>query len=106
MAEDAGRRRFAAVSALAELRLLAGLLKPGLAALLDPCITGQHAAALQLGTKRGVDLGQRASDSVADCRGLSGDATTVDPDAHIDVALIAALDQRLPRDRLQIGARE
>src|SRR4051812_7029807 len=59
-----GRRQapVAAVSALAELRLLAGLLQPSLAALLDPGVPGQHAPALQLGAKSRVDLGQRTGD--------------------------------------------
>src|SRR3954451_12571194 len=106
MAEDAGRRRFAAVSALRELRLLAGLLKAGLAPLLDPGVAGQHASALQLRAKRGVDLGERAGDAVPDRRGLAGDAATVHTDADVDVALVARLHERLLRDRLQVGAGE
>src|SRR3954447_1224932 len=106
MAEDAARRRFAAASALRELGLLAGLLEPGLAALLDPRVTGQHAPALQLGPESGVDLGERTSDAMTNRGGLSRDATSVNADANVDVSLIPGLHERLLRDRLQVGAGE
>src|SRR4051794_1321283 len=106
MAEDAGGRRFAAVSALRELRLLAGLLKPGLAALLDPSVAGQHAAALELRAQRRIDLGERLGDSVPHGRRLAGDPATVDADPDVNVVLITGLGEGLLGDRLQIGPRE
>src|SRR6266550_1521930 len=98
MAEDAGRRRFAAVSALGELRLLAGLLQPGLATLLHPSVTGQHAPALELGAERGIDVAESLGDAVADRSGLAGDPTAMHADADVYVALVAALHERLLGD--------
>src|SRR5512143_1718923 len=106
MAEDTGRRRFAPASALRELGPLAGFLEPGLAALLDPRVTGQHASALELGPQRRIDVAEGTGDAVPDGRRLAGDTSAVDPDAHVDVALVAALHQRLLGDRLQVGTRE
>src|SRR5215208_2514930 len=106
MAEDADRRSFAAVSALAELRLLAGLLKPRLAPLLDPGVAGQHPTPLELRAERRIDVAERPSDAVSDRRRLSRDAASVHPDADVDAALIAGLRERLLGDRLEIGARE
>src|SRR5436190_16230926 len=106
MAEDAGRRRFAAVSALRELRLLAGLLQPGLAPFLDPRVARQHPTALEFGAKRRVNLGESSGDAVPNSRGLSGDAAAVHPDPDVDAAVVAGLRERLLGDRLQVGPRK
>src|SRR6202000_696147 len=95
IAETAKGRR----SALAELRLLTGLLEAGLATLLDPRVTGEEAAALEVAAQLGVDLGQRLGDAVADRPGLAGDAAAVDADADVDVALVAGDRQRLAGHR-------
>src|ERR1700722_7205708 len=76
-------------SALGKLRLLAGLLQPGLLALLDARITRQEAAALELGTQVRVGLQQRARNAVAQRSGLSGDTAAVDPRDHIHPRLVA-----------------
>src|SRR5829696_2541707 len=104
--EESPLRHARRTLALRELRLLAGLLQPGLAALLDPRVAGQHAPALELGAKRGIDVDEGLGDSVADSGRLTGDAASVDADADVDVALVAALDERLLGDRLQVGPRE
>src|SRR5215218_9015471 len=93
-------------SALAELRLLTGLLEAGLAALLDPGVTGEEAAPLEVAAKLGIDLGQGAGDPMADRAGLAADAAAVDADADVDVALVAGDGQRLAGHRLVQGTRE
>src|SRR5215218_8067055 len=93
-------------SALAELRLLAGLLQPGLAALLDAGVTGEEAPALEIAAKLGVDLGQRPGDPVTDRAGLAADPTAVDADADVNVALVAGDDERLLGHRLVQGPRK
>ena len=72
--------------ALGELRPLARLLQPRLAAFLLARVAGQQAAALELGAQLGVDLGQRPGDAVADGAGLAGDAAAVDADVDVDAA--------------------
>src|SRR4051812_24203046 len=93
-------------SALAELRALAGLLEAGLAALLDPGVAGEEAAALEVAAQLGVDLGQRPGDAVADRAGLAADAAAVDADADVDVALVTGDRERLADHRLVQGPGE
>src|SRR5215218_9344200 len=93
-------------SALAELRPLAGLLQPGLAALLDACVAGEEAPALEVAAQLGVDLGKCPGDPLAHRAGLAADAAAVDADADVDVALVAGDDQRLLDHRLVQRPRE
>src|SRR3954454_11087316 len=93
-------------SALAELRALTGLLETGLAPLLDPGVAGEKAAALEVATELGVDLGQGAGDAVADRPGLAADAAAVDADADVDVALVTGDHKRLLDHRLVQRPRE
>src|ERR1700742_454775 len=93
-------------SALAELRLLTGLLEAGLAPLLDPCVTREEAATLEIAAQLGVDLGERLGDAVADGPGLAGDAAAVDADTDVDVALVAGPRERLAGHRLMKGTGE
>src|SRR5205085_1763258 len=93
-------------SALAELRPLASLLQPGLAALLDTRVAGEEATALEVAAKLGVDLGESPGDAVADRAGLAADAAAVDAHADVDVALVAGDGERLLDHRLVQGPRE
>src|ERR1700742_30384 len=93
-------------SALAELRLLTGLLEAGLAPLLDPGVTREEAATLEIAAQLGVDLGQRLGDAVTNRPSLAGDAAAVDADADVDVALVAGHRERLAGHRLVQGTRE
>src|SRR5215218_4167742 len=56
--------------ALGELRPLAGLLQPGLLALLDARVAREEAAALELGAQVRVRVHQRLGDRVAQRAGL------------------------------------
>src|SRR5712691_9606980 len=61
----------AELSALAELRCLAGLVQAGLLALDDPRVAGEEAFPLQDGAQLWVGLDERAGDPVADGVGLT-----------------------------------
>src|SRR4051794_33022287 len=93
-------------SALAELRTLAGLLQPRLTPFLDPRVARQQPPSLELAAEIGVDLGQRPGDAVADRPRLARDAAAVDPDPDIDRLLVAAGDERLAGERLQVRTGE
>src|SRR6478672_11275828 len=93
-------------SALAELRPLARLLEAGLAALLDPRVARQEAAALQLAAQLGVDIGQCPGDPVADGAGLAADSAAMDPDPNVDAAFVAGRRERLTDHRAVQRPRE
>src|SRR4051794_13262313 len=100
------RVRAAPQLALAELRPLAGLLQPGLLALLDARVAREEAAALELAAQVRIGLQQRARDAVAQRAGLGADAAAVDPDDDVHAVLVADGLQRLADVAAQRGARE
>src|SRR3954469_7493892 len=83
------RRTKAAGLALGELRALAGLLEPGLLALLHARVTREKAAALELAAEVRVRLEERAGDAVAQRVGLGGDAATVHARDDVELRLEA-----------------
>src|SRR5215207_39380 len=92
--------------ALGELRPLAGLLEPGLLALLDARVAREEAAALELGAQVRVRVDERLGDRVAQGPGLGGDATAVHRGDDVDLLLQPhGLERRADR-ALQRGARE
>src|SRR3954454_17471392 len=98
--------RRAKASALGELRPLAGLLEPGLLALLDAGVAREEPAALELAAQVGVGLQQRTTDPVAQRAGLGGDAAAVHPRDDVHARLVADRLQRLADVALQRRARE
>src|SRR3954469_448591 len=99
-------RRFAAVSALGELRPLAGFLESRLAPLLRSGVARQQAAALEVATELGVDLRQRPRDAVADGPRLPRDAAAVDASPDVHLALVSRGQERLADEGLVLVARE
>src|SRR5690349_1478687 len=84
----------AELSALTELRRLAGLVQAGLLALHDAGVAGEEAFALQHGPQVRVRLDERAGDSVADSAGLAARPAAVHAHAQVVRALDAGDAQR------------
>src|SRR5918997_1737960 len=101
-------RRAGATSALAlgELRPLAGLLEPGLLALLDARIAREEAAALELRAQVRVRVDECARDAVAQGAGLGGHAAAVELGHDVHAVLVAHGLERLADVALQREARE
>src|SRR5215216_2261637 len=92
--------------ALGELRPLAGLLQPGLLALLHARVAREEAAALELGPQVRVGLDQRAGDAVAQRARLSGHAAAVHRGHDVHAVVVADGLERLADRALERRARE
>src|SRR5207249_3201982 len=99
---DCGEKRLA----LAELEAGAGTTLTVLLALFDARVAGDHAGLLERRTEGGVDLHQRAGDTVLDGVGLAREPAAVHVDE--DVVAVDGLGQleRLAQDHLRGGAPE
>src|SRR5215213_1799137 len=84
---------------LAELRGLAGLVEAGLLALDLAGVAGEEALPLERHAQLGVDLDERARDTVPDGSGLAARAAAVDADAEVVLAVEAGGLQRGHRER-------
>src|SRR4051812_20287444 len=96
----------AELSALAELRSLAGLVQAGLLALHDAGVAGEEAFALQHRPQLRVRLDERTGDAVTDSAGLAARPTAVHADSHVVRALDAGDAQRRHHLRTMGQARE
>src|SRR5947207_12984829 len=83
-----GSRSPGAPLALGVLRCLASALQPVLLALLHPRVAGQEAGLPKWHAVRvGVELEQRAGNTVTDRAGLTGHSATLDLDHRVEAAL-------------------